>query len=314
MYRCNECGLEFNIKPDFCDCGNNIFEEIISNQKNNDTNIKNFKKKYRNNYNYTKNIDPISIIIFLCCIILSIIILFFINPVEKKTTKKIENTPKREKKVADINSFWDSTAPTPIKENSEEKVNKIIVSPKNNVTTKKAPPKTNKTVQKETKKVAQKPTTTKKTIAINPKSTTQNNTISTQNSISQDTKTTQEKTKTDQNITQMQITINSEIIKLQMEKEFSTYKSGLRNTLFSKINFANIYGDGHCIVAFNIDYTGKLINKSFSKQSANNMLNDEVYKAIMATPKYNVPPKIYKGEVLHFSVKFKKGQYEVTLY
>ena len=30
MYKCSECGTEFEIKPDYCDCGNNTFEQIKS--------------------------------------------------------------------------------------------------------------------------------------------------------------------------------------------------------------------------------------------------------------------------------------------
>lgn len=33
MYKCKECGTEYEIKPDYCDCGNNTFEEILSEQQ-----------------------------------------------------------------------------------------------------------------------------------------------------------------------------------------------------------------------------------------------------------------------------------------
>jgi len=29
MFKCTDCGQEYEIKPDFCDCGNNTFEEIV---------------------------------------------------------------------------------------------------------------------------------------------------------------------------------------------------------------------------------------------------------------------------------------------
>ncbi len=31
MYKCSDCGREYQEKPEFCECGNNIFEEIIIN-------------------------------------------------------------------------------------------------------------------------------------------------------------------------------------------------------------------------------------------------------------------------------------------
>ena len=33
MFKCKECGTEYETKPDYCDCGNNTFEEIISTPK-----------------------------------------------------------------------------------------------------------------------------------------------------------------------------------------------------------------------------------------------------------------------------------------
>ena len=31
MYKCSECGSEYKEKPNFCDCGNDEFVEIIEN-------------------------------------------------------------------------------------------------------------------------------------------------------------------------------------------------------------------------------------------------------------------------------------------
>ena len=28
-YKCSDCGEIFDNKPDYCDCGNNVFEEIV---------------------------------------------------------------------------------------------------------------------------------------------------------------------------------------------------------------------------------------------------------------------------------------------
>ena len=29
MFRCKECQTEYEIKPDYCDCGNDTFEEVV---------------------------------------------------------------------------------------------------------------------------------------------------------------------------------------------------------------------------------------------------------------------------------------------
>ena len=30
MFKCKECGTEYQAKPDYCDCGNDTFEEIVA--------------------------------------------------------------------------------------------------------------------------------------------------------------------------------------------------------------------------------------------------------------------------------------------
>ena len=97
------------------------------------------------------------------------------------------------------------------------------------------------------------------------------------------------------------------------KQEFANYKVGLRNTIGRKIDFTRVVGDGSCTVAFKIDSNGKLINRSFSKQSSNITLNDAVYVAVMSTPTYNPPPSGYKNEVLNLNIRFYNGNFEITL-
>ena len=128
MYKCSECGSEYNIKPKYCDCGNDMFikteddidfepqeiddieEELLSPKRNNQSRI--YKRK---------TFSPFAIIVFAGCIILSLLILFVIaNPekdmqdeksaivAEEKTEnpsvdKYCDNTPVKEEKVAKIN-------------------------------------------------------------------------------------------------------------------------------------------------------------------------------------------------------------------
>ena len=47
MFKCSECGQEFEIKPDYCDCGNDIFEEVLNVEKI-DEPIKNEEKNVKN--------------------------------------------------------------------------------------------------------------------------------------------------------------------------------------------------------------------------------------------------------------------------
>ena len=87
MFKCKDCGSEYKEKPDYCDCGNDTFDEIkdetidtidkteetkTQQQKESD----NIKPKSKKNEKPIKT-DKISLLIFAVCLILSIIILFF---------------------------------------------------------------------------------------------------------------------------------------------------------------------------------------------------------------------------------------------
>ena len=92
MFRCTECQAEYDKKPDYCDCGNDIFEEIVI-QDNNPEKPSQAVLTTKNSIQPEETIDvtpkPIkkektffdipSTIIFSICIILSFIIIFFIG-------------------------------------------------------------------------------------------------------------------------------------------------------------------------------------------------------------------------------------------
>lgn len=99
----------------------------------------------------------------------------------------------------------------------------------------------------------------------------------------------------------------------ELKQELNTYKSGLRNTVGKRINFANVVGDGNCSITFKVDSGGKLVSRNFAQQSSNITLNDAVYKAMMSTPSYNPPPEGYKNETMTLRVKIYDGNYEITL-
>lgn len=133
IYRCSECGLEYSKKPDFCDCGNDIFDEIESNLQQPlpklSENKKTFKEQYPEISSFIKTLDPISVTIFSFCIILSICSFIFIKPSEKNTQdESVVKSEKVVKKVADINTFWDDTPPKVEIEQPQNEDNSDIVS------------------------------------------------------------------------------------------------------------------------------------------------------------------------------------------
>ena len=96
MYKCCDCGAEYKTKPQYCDCGNDTFEEIIIS-----------KKEFPNPLKYY-NISIYSALFFILCIILSIlVILFFANP--NPQTEKNNQTQTTTKTIPNIETFWDNT-------------------------------------------------------------------------------------------------------------------------------------------------------------------------------------------------------------
>ena len=359
MYKCKECGAEYEEKPDYCDCGNDEFEEIVIELKtqNKQKEIESqtvekmkpqpaesmkFNKPIQNSYIPKRelNIDPISLIIFGVCILLSLYVIFFAwngtNGVEESAEKgtKTQNTVEN-KNIPSVDKIWDNTLPVVKKEEpkqeepkKEEKVEQII---------KQILP-----VQTQKKSVTQKTAQTKKVTTVPLQKTTK--TTKTAQTIKQQTNTAaqeqakkaaEEKAKQETAAKQKaeaerKAAEAAQLKKLQEEQakkaaeekarkaqaskqEYTVYKANLRNTIARKIDFTKVIGDGSCTVSFRIDSNGNLVNRSFSKQSSNNTLNDAVYSAVMSTPSFNPPPEAYNNEVLNLNIKFYNGNFEISL-
>lgn len=378
MYRCKECGAEFEEKPDYCDCGNDEFDEVgieekleqqplkkIDNNKSDnvdnvgqalpDKNLEQHKPKPASSMRFSntetilkkqtfserypefsrlkKSLDPISLIIFCGCILLSLYIVFFAwNPTEQEVVaeKKQEiNTPNN---IPSIDKFWNNALPVvkqeqPKPQQKQEETN-IIKQIVNVPEPKKVVPQQVKPVTKpKVTVVPLKKATTQKTVSkpvttvVKPKTNT--------NTQAQAKKQAEELAKQKAEAERKQAEAE-QLKKLQAEQakkqaeakakqaqinkqELISYKANLRNTIARKIDFTKVIGDGSCTVSFKIDLTGKLIKRSFTKQSSNNTLNDAVYNAVMATPSFNPPPDAYNNEILNLNIKFYNGNFEISL-
>lgn len=154
MFICSECGKKYEIMPEFCDCGNDIFlqEETFEN------NILEPKEPTASKRNRKiEKISPLSIGVFAICIILSLATLLFIgNPSNDKESiadnESVANTKKEiiAPDIPSIDTFWDDTAikKTPKQEQKEElkelsisenisEIAKNIIPQNNNPTTSK---------------------------------------------------------------------------------------------------------------------------------------------------------------------------------
>ena len=122
MFKCVECGAEYKTKPDYCECGNDIFELVDDVEEIEIATPQQEPHQFQNQYSYSANsafsvqpsakspFDPISLIIFLFCVLMAVITLFFIgNP--KNTTqapKQVHSQPVNTN-IPSVDSYWDNS-------------------------------------------------------------------------------------------------------------------------------------------------------------------------------------------------------------
>lgn len=286
MFKCKECGYEYKEKPEFCECGNNEFEEF-------EVEFQDEQKKSSSKISAVKPIplrqvvEPYAIVIFVFCIILSFFVLFFVGNSKGQQIEKPEPEVAH-KQIPSIDKLWNSSTkgiekynkhknaiPVPSEvQKVEENLSKTTLKrvPTENIQKPKA---VNKPRKIETKRI---PTPIPEQPKVIP---------SQKSSVPKTT------------VTNIQ--------------ELNNYKIQLRNRIASKIDFTQVIGDGSCIISFTISSEGALTNRKFLKQSDNDTLNDVVFNAMLATPSFRKPPAGYKGENLKLGVKIYGGQFEVSL-
>ncbi len=305
MFKCTDCGQEFDIKPDYCDCGNDTFEEKV------ETPVSPVPEKRPEIptprvQTARRTVDLPSLLIFLTCIVLSILSWIFIGrekaQVEDVAVKK---TPQVVAEIPSIDEIWKETKrPTLIDKIKELPAKKAEILPKIQKKTSATVP----VVKAKAKSAAQ---TVKKTVTPTMTETQKQEIIkklTSRPAILQPTKE-QKPVVTAQPEPKPEPKIDF----AAQKRELSEYKAELRNKLGNNINFAAVIGDGKCAVTFKIDEVGNLTNRSFATQSQNDSLNDAVYAAMMQNPTFKAPPAGYKNEPLTLSVQIYGGNFEVAL-
>lgn len=315
MYKCTECNEKYKVKPEYCKCGNDEFEEIKEIEKPLTSDIENSSQK-----TFEKSISKIpkglifqiSYIVF--CIILAIIPWLFKTEKAAPTTEQTVQKPVQN--IPDIETIWSDEIATPVQKPADEpeivkaveKVINKVISPKpvQKSSTVKTQPETQTTRQ--IKKPVQNKQQTSKPV---PKTTQPVNTSAKQQ------KTTDAKPKLPQSV------LNPKKVETQKPKpkpeppqmnqqEFLQYKAEIRSALLAKLNITAVSGTGDCAVEFSIDNSGKLINRNFIYKSSNKSLNDEVYLMLMRLPYFKQPPKYYNGEKIRLKFYINNGYYEIT--
>lgn len=279
MFRCTDCNAEYKIKPDYCDCGNNMFNEIP-------------EQMPAHSYTAIPAGQIISIIIFVFCLILAVIP-WTIPAQKSKPVSSPAKLEKQEANIPDIDKIWNDktakalppitaqqTAAEPKKSPASRVVTPTTQQPaKNNVT---APKKQSKPEPQAKKQSSQKPKQ-QQTVNQNKKATA----------------TTPPASPKPQR-------------PVMSKTEFENYKNGIRLALLSKLDLVKITGAGECAVKFSLAQNGKLINRGFLYQSNNKSLNDQIYYMLMRLPVYKTPPAGYSGEVIKLKFRIDNGAYEIS--
>lgn len=345
MYKCTECGLEFEIKPDYCDCGNDEFVLTVTEEEKTPEPAKNIEVEKAepaktepisaeefskitaeqtayNDYktvreSFKLHVSPFALFIFILCVLLSLMVWVLWNPVNETVEtvsdviEKVEN-----KTIPSIDKLWKNPTTQPVQTEpaqtvqKQEPVRKLTVVPLVKKPVQQKPATVNKPVVKQ----QSKPATTVNKTQQKPVANTQS-----VNKAQEDAKKAQEeaakKALEAKKKAEAEALAAAEKAKkaAQAKQELYSYKINLRNAIGQKIDFTKVIGDGDCAVTFKVDSTGRLINRNFVKQSSNITLNNAVYNAVLAVPSYMSPPSGYSNETLRLNVSFNNGNFAITL-
>ena len=94
MFRCTDCNAEYKIKPDYCDCGNNTFEEVPQAAKS---------------FKAIPARQIVSIVIFIFCLILAIIPWTIPDKKPQKQPAEPQKSEKPAPAIPNIDKIWNNT-------------------------------------------------------------------------------------------------------------------------------------------------------------------------------------------------------------
>ena len=289
MFKCLDCEKTYKEKPDYCECGNNTFEEIgvVSKVEKSQQERKTFSQQYPQIQRFVSTLDPISLFIFISCIFLSVLALIFIQPAQKLDEKTQKVSKPINKTIPSIESLWVNASENKQENQVEKKVQPVQIIKKEQ-TTKPKPQEVKKENKVEVKKQEEKKVVVK-----------ENNTKI----------VAQEQIKTVKNNETKKL---EDVNEKQNAKQWDSYKVSLRQALFNNLAVTSIVGSGDCIIEFAIAKDGKIVERAFTQQSPNESVNKAVYNMMMKMPYYYVPPIAYNGQKIKLHFSFNNGNYSIS--
>lgn len=320
IYKCNNCGRNYNLKPDFCECGNNEFVEVVENfdystvktdfnsgkdvdflyAQNNSLSDEQDVNSYKNDLKMQRTSEIVAIIVFVVVLITALIMIFsnvsafFHKSQEKTASVEIESYI-----PSDVNEYWTDSKPVsstaqPVRQdNTTNSVNVVNSNASKNTANQNNSPKS--------QVVKQTPMTSSKA-EKNINSPKINKNV---------TKPTQEKQKT-QIVAKNNDNVSKPVTKQENTisvEEYLRYKNSLRNRLFANFPILTVQGQGSAKIAFSVAADGKLTNRRFVTQSGNKSLDDAMYNMLMRVPVFSTPPSGFEGREIVMQMDFNNGHY-----
>lgn len=320
IYKCKNCGRNFNLKPDYCDCGNNTFVEVVENfdysTVKTDFNAENDVNFLYNNQNsfvdeeeqtssYDKDLkkqrtsEIIAVAVFIVVVVTALIMIFSnVSALLKKSAEKSPSVEIESYVPSDVNEFWTNSKPKSEKQyvatNSVD-TNRVKKNLKNENNAN-----ASKTVS--VNKNSENKIQDKKNSKVSPKNNQQNTVKQAKTQIVLNEKSkVADSSKAQKAENTVKNTISIE--------EYLRYKNSLRNKLFSNFPILTVQGQGSARVAFSLSSEGKLTNRRFVSQSGNKSLDDAMYHMLMRVPAYYPPPEGYDGREILMQMDFDNGHY-----
>lgn len=117
MYRCTECHAEYENLPDFCDCGNDSFEEVVEEEYYEEPEPPKTRKKPKKRELSEEELEEIqaekadkmkALITIGISVFISIVLLFLPPYPQKKIEKAHQRAAEANVKLPDVNSYWKS--------------------------------------------------------------------------------------------------------------------------------------------------------------------------------------------------------------
>ena len=287
MYICTECGAQYKEKPEFCDCGNDTFEEVngVNVSDSSVTGGALFYPKEPLNKS-----EILSRVIFAVFMVLSVLVLLFFPKITPKPEQQQNPVVVNEhhSDIPDISSFWIDSKPQVVEEpvqepfivNEVKKITQVIV--KQRPEPKKIEVKTVKNKQAAVKQQVVKPQSSKS------------------------------QTQSVAKPIQQPVVKPKPAPSRSLDYAMLNYRSALRMKLLSNLNMSEVDGTGKCGIEFAVDSTGKLTERGFTFRSDNTSVNDAIYKMLMRTPYFNPPPDSYDGRKFKLTFSLGNGSYEIS--